>query len=539
MEIAGNIVDVVAGRIFPGHVRIKDGRISAVSEDHSRYSHFILPGLIDSHIHIESSMLTPAGFAAAAVVHGTVGVVADPHEIANVLGLAGVEFMLANARDLPFRFAFGAPACVPATAFESAGAVLDAPAVADLLARDDIYFLSEMMNFPGVLAGEPEVMAKLAAARRAGKPIDGHAPGLNGADLEKYIASGISTDHEAFSLAEARAKLASGMLIQIREGTGAKNFDELIALLKDYPERIMFCSDDLHPDDLIKGHINLLVRRALRLGFDPITALRPATLTPARHYNLPIGLLQVGDAADFILVDSLQAFNVLQTYVGGVKVAERGTGLIRPQSIATLGRLDLSPLSPADLELETRGRHVRAIEVIDGQLVTRARLEPAPLRDGLAVGEPERDLLKLVVLNRYAPSKPAIGFIRGFGLKTGAIAASIAHDSHNLIACGVSDEAICRALNLLIDSGGGLAGVGQQEALVLPLPIAGLMSPADAATVGRDYAALDSYAKKLGSKLGAPFMTLSFMALPVIPELKLTDQGLFDVTSFDFVPLFV
>jgi len=539
MEIAGNIVDVVSGRIFAGRVRITDGRIASVIEETAHYSHYILPGLIDSHIHIESSMLTPANFAAAAVVHGTVGVVADPHEIANVLGIDGIRFMQSSAATVPFRFAFGAPSCVPATSFESAGAVLDAAQVAALLKEDGIVCLSEMMNFPGVIGKDSEVMAKLAAARAAGKPVDGHAPGLRGVELAQYVAAGISTDHEAFTAEEAREKLAAGMLIQIREGSGAKNFDDLLPLLKEYPAQIMFCSDDLHPDDLLKGHLNLLVRRALKAGFDPVAALRPATLTPVRHYGLQAGLLQVGDPADFIVVDSLHEFNVLQTFIGGTRVAERGTSLIEAQAAKPVNRFEIGPIAVESLAVPAQGHHLRAIEAIDGQLVTRSLVEPVSAKDGMVACSPEQDLLKLVVVNRYAEAAPAVGFIRGFGLKYGAIASTVAHDSHNLIACGASDAAICRALNLLIEQGGGLAGVGAKDALVLPLPVAGLMSVADAATVGRDYTELDAYAKTLGCKLKAPFMTLSFMALPVIPELKLTDKGLFDVASFGFVPLFV
>ncbi|PTN38069.1 adenine deaminase [Desulfonatronum sp. SC1] len=543
ITIRGNIVDILAGRIFAGRLEIRNGRIARiVSEEESgdaSESRFILPGLIDSHVHIESSMLIPSEFARAAVVHGTVGSVSDPHELANVLGVEGVRFMVNNGRKSPFKFAFGAPSCVPATGFETSGAVLDAADVEALLEMPEIKYLSEMMNFPGVLHQDETVMRKLALARRFGKPVDGHAPGLRGEDARRYAQAGISTDHECFNLEEALEKIKYGMKILIREGSAAKNFDELLPVLARRPDMVMFCSDDLHPDNLLEGHIDRLIRRALVQGYDLFDVLRAATLNPIRHYGLDAGLLQEGDPADLIIVDDLERFTVLKTYIDGRLAARDGRSLLEPVAEGPVNIFEARPFTEQALALPAQTETIRVIRALDGQLITEATTARARIKDGLAISDPERDILKLMVLQRYRQAPPALAFIQGFGLRTGALASTIAHDSHNIIAVGANDADMARAVNLLVENRGGISVVHGDKSDVLPLPYGGLMSADGAQAVAAAYQRLDAAAKNLGSPLTAPFMTLSFMALLVIPALKLSDKGLFDGTTFSFVPLFV
>lgn len=543
ITIRGNIVDILAGRIFAGRLEIKDGRIARIAPEERSgeawENRFILPGLIDSHVHIESSMLIPSEFARAAVVHGTVGSVSDPHELANVLGVAGVRFMVDNGRKSPFKFAFGAPSCVPATGFETSGAVLDAEDVEALLEMPEIKYLSEMMNFPGVLHGDETVMRKLALARRHGKPVDGHAPGLRGEDARRYAQAGISTDHECFSLDEALEKIGYGMKILIREGSAAKNFDELLPVLGHRPDMVMFCSDDLHPDNLLEGHIDRLIRRALAQGYDLFDVLRAAILNPIRHYGLNAGLLQEGDPADLIIVDDLERFTVLETYIDGRLAARDGRSLLEPVAEQPVNIFEVRPVSEEALTLPAQTETIQVIRALDGQLITEATTARARIEDGLAISDPERDILKLMVLQRYRQAPPALAFIQGFGLRAGALASTIAHDSHNIIAVGASDADMARAVNLLVEHRGGISVVHGDKADVLPLPFGGLMSADGAQAVAAAYQRLDAAAKNLGSPLTAPFMTLSFMALLVIPALKLSDKGLFDGTTFSFVPLFV
>lgn len=536
-SISGQIVDIVNKRIFPGTVLVKNGKVEAVTEVEVDEKDYILPGFIDSHIHIESSMLIPSEFARLAVTHGTVATVSDPHEIANVLGIDGVMFMIQNGKKVPFKFYFGAPSCVPATPFETAGAELGPQEIDELLSLDEIKYLSEMMNFPGVLNGDRNVKAKLAIADKHNKPIDGHAPGLLGDDAAKYIAAGISTDHECFTLEEALDKVVNGMYVQIREGSAAKNFDELVLLLDKYPEKVMFCSDDRHPNDLAKNHIDDHVRRAVKAGFDPITVLRATTLHPVQHYGLDVGLLQEGDPADFIIVDSLKDFNVKQTWIGGMLMAMNGQPMIKSVKEKPINKFKASAISPGDIEVKASGKHLTVIRAIDGQLVTEELHKRLISEDGLVVPSTEKDILKLVVCNRYEKAKPAVAFINHFGFKRGAIASTVAHDSHNIIAVGTSDDEICRAVNLLVKNKGGISLVDGETEEVLPLPVAGLMSNKDGFKVAEAYDKLDRKAKALGSILRAPYMTLSFMALLVIPALKLSDKGLFDGNSFEFVPL--
>lgn len=555
MQVSGNIVNVVLKQIFPGEITIENGIIKKIRRlEGMKFQHYILPGFVDAHVHIESSMLVPSEFARIAVIHGTVATVSDPHEIANVLGIAGVEYMISNASRVPFHFSFGAPSCVPATNFETSGATLDERAVEQLLQKKEIGYLSEMMNYPGVLASDESVMKKIAAAARLKKPVDGHAPGLTGIAAEKYIAAGISTDHECVSYEEALFKLNHGMKVLIREGSAAKNFDALVPLLNDYPDRIMFCSDDKHPNDLVKGHINELVCRAVSQNIDIWNVLRAAILNPVIHYNLSCGLLNEGDSADFILVNDLEHFKVLQTYIKGQKVAENGKSLLQQVDAPIVNKFNRNTLSPSDFRIKLdpvmhfgmngdagpKKFEVKVIRAEDGQLVTGITMIPlSNVVDDEGCIQPDirNGLLKITVVNRYVDAPPAMGLITNIGIKTGAIASSVAHDCHNIIATGVSDTLLCKAVNALIRSKGGLAWVSETEELVLPLPVAGIMTNADAFSTAKRYEEIDAKAKASGSVLAAPFMTLSFMALLVIPRLKLSDKGLFDSNLFAFVPL--
>ena len=536
-EISGNLVDIINRKIEPSLIKIKDGKIHSIQKSQDEQKQFIMPGFVDSHIHIESSLLTPSEFARLAVIHGTVATCSDPHEIANVLGIKGIEFMLRNANKVPFKFYFGAPSCVPATDFESAGARISPDDIRFLFKEKKLKYLSEMMNFPGVIYESPDPIEKLNIAKEYKKPIDGHAPGLRGDDLKKYIAAGISTDHECFRLEEALEKIGLGMKILIREGSAAKNFEVLSPLLESHHEMCMFSSDDKHPQDLMEGHINLIVKRAVSQGYELFSVLRAAILNPIEHYNLDIGMLKIGDDADFIIVDNLKDFTVQATYIKGNLVAERGKSLIEPVQIDLVNNFNIKEKKISDFEIKAEKERIRVIEVIDGQLFTNELIEEAKIEAGKIVSDPEKDILKLALVNRYKESPPALAFVQNFGLKKGSIATSIAHDSHNIIALGCDDESLCKAINEVIKNKGGLALAHKGELISLPMPIAGIMSDEDAQTVAKKYILLDNAAKKLGSTLSEPFMTLSFLALLVIPKLKLSDKGLFDGDAFQFVDL--
>ncbi len=537
--LSGNVVDVVRSEIYPGTVVVRGGRIAGIVRDGGTYARYLVPGFVDAHIHIESSMLVPTEFARLAVVHGTTATVSDPHEIANVLGVPGVRFMIENGRRVPFKFHFGASPCVPATGFETAGARLDLHEVESLLDMPEILYLSEAMNYPGVIARDPEVMAKLLAAKRRGKPIDGHAPGLMGADLEKYAAAGITTDHETYMLEEGRQKVRLGMKVLIRWGSAADNFDTLHPLLGESPGSCMFCSDDRHPDDLAEGHIDAMVRKAFQLGYDPMTVLKCATLQPVRHYGLRAGLLQPGNPADLVVLDSLgNDFRVLETYVDGRLVAVEGRSLLTSLPVEVMNDFRAGEKKPGDFAVPVRGSHVNVIDALDGQVITGRSLEPVRAVNGFAAADQEADVLKVAVINRYRDTPPALGFVRNFGLKRGAIASSVAHDSHNVVVVGATDEAMARAANLVIRNRGGLSLADGEGEDILPLPVAGLMTTKDGYAVAGQYAALTRKAKEMGSRLRAPFMTLSFLALLVIPDLKLSDRGLFDGRTFRFLDLF-
>lgn len=546
-KIQGNIVDIKAKNIFYGEMEVAGGKIASIKplttqDPKLKTQNFILPGFIDSHVHIESSMLVPSEFAKLAVVHGTVGTISDPHEIANVCGKQGVAFMIANGKTVPFKFHFGAPSCVPATVFETAGDALSAADVDALLQNNDIFYLSEMMNFPGVLFGDEEVYKKIASAKKYGKPVDGHAPGLRGDDAKKYIDAGISTDHECFTADEALEKLKYGMKILIREGSAAKNFEALIDLMHEHFEMMMFCSDDKHPDSLADGHINQLCQRAVAKGIDVFKVLQAACINPVEHYKMNIGLLKKGDAADFIVVEDLVNFKVLQTYIDGELVAEKGKSLVIGHSSELLNNFDCDEknMSEFKFNISEFGETVYAIEALDGQLITNKIICKPNEENGFYESDIENDILKIVVVNRYKNAPVAKAFIKNFGIKKGAMASSVAHDSHNIVAVGVDDESICMAVNRVIQQRGGISACHATgdawDSAVLGLPVAGLMSNEDGYTVAAAYTAIDNMVKeKMGSTLSAPYMTLSFMALLVIPHLKLSDLGLFDGDGFQFI----
>ncbi len=543
--LTGNLVDVWKKSIYPAEIIVEKGMIHSIREIDNKnlplsVQGFILPGFVDSHVHIESSMLVPSEFARLAVVHGTVGTVSDPHEIANVCGWEGVEFMIENGREVPFKFNFGAPSCVPATIFETAGAALTSDDVKKLLEKDEIKYLSEMMNYPGVLFKDPEVMKKIAAAHALGKPVDGHAPGLRGDQAKEYIEAGISTDHECFTAEEALDKLQYGMKIIIREGSAAKNFEALIELLEDHPKMILFCSDDKHPDSLVAGHINQLCARAISKGIDLFKILRAASVNPVIHYNLDIGLLREGDPADFIIAKDLQHFEILKTYIDGELVAADGKSYIPSVGVNPINQFNCEPVNESSLKIKTseypsiEGK-IPVMEALDGQLITNRLELTGKETDGEWITDTTQDILKMVVVNRYHTAPVAKCFIKNFGFTHGAIASSVAHDSHNIVAIGADDKSLAKAINLVIKEKGGVSCISGETSQVLGLPVAGLMSAEDGYSVAEAYTAIDAMAKGLGSKLGAPFMTLSFMALLVIPHLKLSDKGLFDGDTFSFV----
>lgn len=540
MKIQGTLVDLINKALYSAEIVINQERILSVTPlGLPPFSPYIMPGFIDAHVHIESSMLPPTEFARLAVPHGTVATISDPHEIANVLGIEGVHYMMRNSKQSPFHFFFGASPCVPATEYETSGSSLTSDDIYTLLFRDELKYLSEVMNYPGVLNHDPDLMKKISIARYLGKPIDGHAPGLRGQRVQQYIAEGILTDHECFTLEEALDKVKGGMRILIREGSAAKNFEALHSLIKTHPTQVMFCSDDKHPHDLVKGHINEIVKRAIQQkGYDPLTVFAAASLHPILHYKLDVGLLRAGDKADFILVDDLYKLNVLKTYIGGELVAENGKSLLPHLEAPLINNFNTEPKAASAFALAASSTNpIRIIGAKDGSLVTDTLIEPPHIVHGNYESDPGRDILKLSVINRYKTAPVSVAFIKGFGLKKGAIASSVAHDSHNIICVGVDDRSMRDVVNQLISTKGGIAATDGKKILTLPLPIAGLLSPVDGYELAKEYENVDQFAKSLGSSLEAPFMTLSFMALLVIPSLKLSDQGLFDGVNFNFTSL--
>jgi adenine deaminase len=533
--LQGNLVNIHHNKIYPAEIEVEHGKICSIKEIDTAQTTFILPGFIDAHVHVESSMLIPSEFARAAVVHGTVATISDPHEIANVIGIPGVDYMLDNAGKVPFHFFFGAPSCVPATSFETAGALINSRDIEKLMARPEIVYLAEMMNFPGVINNDEEVLKKLQAAKKHNKPIDGHAPGLMGQVMKDYFSKGITTDHECYIYEEALEKLQFGVNIMIREGSAAKNFETLIPLLELYPNQIMFCSDDKHPDGLLMGHINLLVKRALAKGYNLFDVLRAASLNVVKHYNLPVGLLREGDSADFIITDNLNDLTVLETYIKGVCVAENGKTNIERVEASIVNNFNCEKKTPEDFKVKAFGKNIRVIEAIDGQLITNEGIYPINNVNGFIESNIDNDVLKIAVVTRYKHAPVACAFVKNIGLKKGAIASCIAHDCHNIVAVGTNDLDLCEAVNLIIENKGGISVCGDNHKQVLPLPVAGIMSTEEISVVAKKYLHLDKAAKKLGTTLQAPYMTLSFLALLVIPHLKLSDKGLFNGNIFEFV----
>ena len=537
MTIKANYVDIENRQIFAAEVKIEGRKIVAVTAIDEVVDDYILPGFIDAHIHIESSMVLPAEFAKVAVLYGTVGTVSDPHEIANIMGIDGVNYMIENSKTVPFNFFFGAPSCVPATSFETAGATIDADGIKALMQSDDIWYLAEVMNYPAVIHRDTEIMQKVSAAHQANKPVDGHAPALTGPDLQQYISAGISTDHECFTYNEGLEKLKSGMKVIIREGSAAKNFDALIPLLNLFPKQIMFCSDDKHPDDLLLGHINQLVLRAIKEGYNLFDVLYAACVLPVKHYQLPVGLLNVNDDADFIVINNLQEFNVKQTFIKGICVAQNQKSNITTKPFYNINKFNCTPITAQQLAIKSGNGKIKVIEAFNRQLITASIVETVPVVNGFLTTNTAKDILKIVVVNRYFDAPPSVAFIKNFGLKEGAIASCIAHDSHNIVAVGVDDESLAQAINLIIECKGGISVAHQHGKDVLPLPVAGIMSNLSVHEVAAAYQNLHAKAKELGCQLDAPFMSLSFMALLVIPALKLSDKGLFDGVNFRLTEL--
>ena len=540
ITVAGKIVDIFTDSIYNGEITIENGKIIEINKTENEYSRFIMPGFVDAHVHIESSMLVPSEFAKLAVRQGTVATVSDPHEIANVLGMKGVEFMIKNGESVPFKFYFGAPSCVPATPFETSGAVLNSKDVRTLLKNEKIHYLSEVMNFPGVIYDDEEMFEKINSAIQLNKQIDGHAPGLSGNDLKKYAAAGITTDHESSSLDEAIEKIKLGIKLLIREGSAAKNFTALYKAIDLFPKDVMLCTDDSHPNDLILGHINSLIKKGILFDVNMFNLIRAATLNPIKHYNLDVGLLQIGDPADFIVLEDLRNFKISQTYINGNLVFDNGTVLINSYMPLSLNNFNCSQINESQIQVNAKSNFINVIEACDGELLTKKIISKVKAVDGFIKSNTKKDILKIVVLNRYSKtSKPVVGFINGFRLKKGAIASSIAHDSHNIIAVGVSDKDIVNAINTLIRNKGGIVVANDDKIESIVLEVAGLMTNKNGILVAEKYKELNKVVKKLGTKLNSPFMTLSFMALLVIPELKIGDKGLFDVEIFKLIDLFV
>jgi len=537
LTIKANYVDIENRQIFAAEVKIEGRKIVAVTAIDEVVEDYILPGFIDAHIHIESSMVLPAEFAKVAVLHGTVGTMSDPHEIANIMGIDGVNYMIENSKTVPFNFFFGAPSCVPATSFETAGASIDAAGIEELMQSKDIWYLAEVMNYPAVIHRDAEMMQKVRAAHHVNKPVDGHAPSVTGSDLQQYISAGISTDHECVTYHEGLEKLKSGMKVIIREGSAAKNFDALIPLLNLFPKQIMFCSDDKHPDDLLLGHINQLVLRAINQGHDLYDVLHAACVLPIKHYQLPVGQLKVNDDADFIVINNPKEFKVKQTFIKGNCVAQNQISHIQTKPFHIINQFNCKAITAKQLELKASNNKIKIIETFNRQLITACIVDTVPIVDGILTTNSTKDILKIVVVNRYFDAPPSVAFIKNFGLKEGAIASCIAHDSHNIVAVGVDDESLAQAINLIIESKGGISVAHQHGKDVLPLPVAGIMSNQAVDKVAEGYQSLHNKAKELGCQLDAPFMSLSFMALLVIPALKLSDKGLFDGVSFKLTNL--
>ncbi|MEY1640216.1 adenine deaminase [Tenuifilum osseticum] len=530
-SISGKLVDPIGRRIVNAKIYFQDGVITQIDESLDAENVYIIPGFVDSHVHIESSLLVPTRFAQAAIKNGTVAVVADPHEVANVAGIEGVRFMIENARQSKLKFFYGAPSCVPASPVDECFEPFTSKEVAKLLDLPEVTHLAEMMNFPGVINGNTEVHSILSEAKARNKPIDGHAPGLSGENLTKYVSAGITTDHECFTLDEAKKKIELGMKVLIREGSAAKNFDALHPIIGQNPSMAMFCTDDCHPDELMGGHINKHVRKAIALGYDIFDVLQVASVNPVNHYRLNVGLLQVGQPADFIVVDNLKDFNVLSTYIKGVNVTNiEEDYAAEPPLFSFPNHFDHHKIK---LDFPS-GKPVKVIKVIEGELITETLKTSVPVSGY----DFDKDILKIVVLSRYNPNNIGVGLIHGFGMRKGAIASSIAHDSHHIVAIGANDDSILRAIDYIIESRGGICYFDGNETMGLALPFFGLMTNVDVSDAAKEYSLINKKLKADGCKLHAPFMTMAFMSLSVIPHLKLTPAGLFDVDRFSLTSIF-
>ena len=545
------VINVFGGEIIKDAIAISDGIIVGYGQYKAKNTidlkgRYVAPGFIDSHVHIESSMTCISEFAKAVLVHGTTAVAADPHEIANVLGAAGIEYMLKSAEQQPMNIYFTLPSCVPATDMETAGAHLTAEDLQPFFDREKIVALAEMMNFPGVIFRDADVLAKIESARLQKKPVDGHAPGLKEQALYAYIAAGIQSDHECTTAQEAKEKLMAGMYIMVREGTGAKNLQALLPVINaKTSRRMMWCTDDRHPHDLIEdGHIDSIVREAIASGLDPMIAIQMATLNPAEYFGLShLGAIAPGKQADLVVFSDIKKPVIDQVYYRGVLTAENGRiqDDIRFPAAATVPPSIQVELPNIDFSIPAEKNRVRVIEIVAGQLITHERIEKAAVKNNEAVSDVSRDLLKIAVVERHKGTG-SIGkaFVKGFGIQRGALASSVAHDSHNIIIVGATDEDMQAALKAVVQMGGGLAAVLDQKILAeLALPVAGLMSLEPVRSVRDQLDRLIQSSHEMGAELKDPFMMLSFLALPVIPELKLTDRGLIDVNKFEVVSLFV
>ena len=541
MELKVNFVDCYNKQIYPALINFNK-KINYIKKINTKCRNYIIPGLIESHIHIESSMLTPSRFAYIAVRHGTTAVVTDPHEIANVLGIDGIKFMRDDAKKTPLKIFFTAPSCVPSTKFETSGATIDSEKIKLLLQQKDVVALGEMMNFYGVIHKDPEVTKKIKYGHKFKKPIDGHCPGLTGEKLKKYIQAGITTEHECTTLTEAKEKLSNGMKIMIKQGSYAKNLENIYPLAHKNADKCFLVSDDLHADDLLKGHMNVKLKKIINLGIDPIDAIKMATINPAKHYNLNVGLLSQGDPADFVIINNFKDFKVLETYINGKLVAKNSKPLFELPQVKIINSFDINKKNINDFKININKKNgtikVNVIGILKNQIITKKLTEKLRIKNYEILPEPNKDILRIAVAERYGHNNLALGFIKGFKLKEGAVASSIAHDSHNIIAIGIDKKDIAKSINTIIEMKGGLTIVKNDKVLIkLPLPIAGLMSDRPAKELVKKLNKFHKNLKKLGCILNSPIMILSFMALPVVPEIKLTDKGLFDVEKFDFINL--
>lgn len=535
MIIKGNILNVFTDEIYPGEIKINNGIIESIREVDQYFPDIIVPGFIDSHIHIESSRLTPSRFAEVALRHGTTAVVCDPHEIGNVMGLEGIEYMVNDAKYAPLKFFFTAPSCVPATNYETNGATISADIIDSLLRRDEFVALSEVMNYTGVVNGDKDLIDKINVAKKYNKKIDGHAPLLTGPDLQKYVKYGISTEHECVTKAEALEKKRLGLKIMIREGSESHMLEKLVNTPTDF-----IVTDDLEPDDLVKGHMNIRLRKAVDLGMDPFEAIRKVTLNPAEHYGLNCGSISPGKSADLVFIDNLDDFRVKRVVVNGNTIFKKQKLLYRAKPLPLDSTLHINHKNAEDFDLKAnnpnkKSANVNVIRVIPESIVTKKSTAKLTIDRGKIIPSVFEDILKISVVERYGGNTISNAFISGFGLKNGAIASSVSHDSHNLIVIGTNSEYMAEATNKIIDNNGGIVAISNQEQIELPLPIAGLMSDRSVLEVAKQTEALNDLVNRMGCPLENPFTIMSFMALPVVDEIKITNKGLFDVSENKFI----